>query len=321
MQSDLSWLHSRLPHHTARLSICLLPFLCVRVFMWVAGCVYMCACFCVYVCARVCACACVFDLPAALQCSQATRPACMPPAVPCPPFLYSVLAPGLGCVPGLVPCPRPCPLSQALSHALARVPCLGPCPRLCPLSQALAQALFLCGLHPRSAWSAHLRVHTHWCRTLAFPPQLLHPPHCGCSGSQAGTPLPTCTLLFGSPPITTPHKPIHMVAPPACSAAILPAAILQYVWGDRATYKFLLIAQVALALQLPVTLVPMIKVGTSECISAGCAEVWLKRSRSLRPRGSGEVRSFCQEEGIMKYSNIGPSNIGPDQMTCHICCL
>jgi len=45
-----------------------------------------------------------------------------------------------------------------------------------------------------------------------------------------------------------------------CSAAILPAAILQYVWGDRATYKFLLIAQVALALQLPVTLVPMIKV-------------------------------------------------------------
>eukprot|EP00983_Pelagomonas_calceolata_P068708 1150046-Pelagomonas_calceolata.AAC.5 len=46
-----------------------------------------------------------------------------------------------------------------------------------------------------------------------------------------------------------------------CSAAIVPAAILQYVWGDRATYKFLLIAQVALALQLPVTLVPMIKVG------------------------------------------------------------
>ncbi|EFJ44658.1 hypothetical protein VOLCADRAFT_106319 [Volvox carteri f. nagariensis] len=71
------------------------------------------------------------------------------------------------------------------------------------------------------------------------------------------------------------------------TAAIIPAAVLQYVYGDRGTYKyvacvplqplvrqsrtlrfweyqsslwtFLLIAQVVLALQLPVTLVPLIK--------------------------------------------------------------
>ncbi|GLC33053.1 hypothetical protein PLESTB_000375800 [Pleodorina starrii] len=47
------------------------------------------------------------------------------------------------------------------------------------------------------------------------------------------------------------------------TAAIIPAAVLQYVYGDRGTYKFLLIAQVVLALQLPVTLVPLIKATSS----------------------------------------------------------
>eukprot|EP00198_Chlamydomonas_reinhardtii_P011456 XP_001700793.1 predicted protein [Chlamydomonas reinhardtii] len=47
------------------------------------------------------------------------------------------------------------------------------------------------------------------------------------------------------------------------TAAIIPAAVLQAVYGDRGTYKFLLIAQVVLALQLPVTLVPLIKATSS----------------------------------------------------------
>ncbi|WIA38911.1 hypothetical protein OEZ86_005064 [Tetradesmus obliquus] len=47
------------------------------------------------------------------------------------------------------------------------------------------------------------------------------------------------------------------------SAAVLPAALLQYAWGDKATYKYLLVAQVVLALQLPFTLVPLIKATSS----------------------------------------------------------
>eukprot|EP00879_Flechtneria_rotunda_P013472 GHRR01014066.1.p1 GENE.GHRR01014066.1~~GHRR01014066.1.p1 ORF type:complete len:1200 (+),score=508.94 GHRR01014066.1:1255-4854(+) len=48
------------------------------------------------------------------------------------------------------------------------------------------------------------------------------------------------------------------------TAAVLPAALLQYAWGDKATYKFLLVAQVVLALQLPFTLVPLIKATSSK---------------------------------------------------------
>ncbi|GIL44393.1 hypothetical protein Vafri_1861, partial [Volvox africanus] len=53
------------------------------------------------------------------------------------------------------------------------------------------------------------------------------------------------------------------------TAAIIPAAILQYAYGDRGTYKFLLIAQVVFALQLPVTLIPLIKATSSRQLM-GC---------------------------------------------------
>ncbi|KAF8064691.1 nramp2 [Scenedesmus sp. PABB004] len=46
-------------------------------------------------------------------------------------------------------------------------------------------------------------------------------------------------------------------------AAVLPAALLQYHGGDAATYRFLLVAQVVLALQLPFTLIPLIKATSS----------------------------------------------------------
>mmetsp|Transcript_46020 Transcript_46020/g.116456 ORF Transcript_46020/g.116456 Transcript_46020/m.116456 type:complete len:872 (-) Transcript_46020:137-2752(-) len=47
------------------------------------------------------------------------------------------------------------------------------------------------------------------------------------------------------------------------SAAIAPAAILQVMYGSAAIYQMLLIAQVVLALQLPFTLVPLIKITSS----------------------------------------------------------
>uniref|UniRef100_A0A061SL89 Manganese transport protein n=1 Tax=Tetraselmis sp. GSL018 TaxID=582737 RepID=A0A061SL89_9CHLO len=47
------------------------------------------------------------------------------------------------------------------------------------------------------------------------------------------------------------------------SAAILPAAIVQIMYGSAAIYQMLLIAQVVLALQLPFTLVPLIKITSS----------------------------------------------------------
>jgi hypothetical protein len=49
-------------------------------------------------------------------------------------------------------------------------------------------------------------------------------------------------------------------------AAVLPAALLQALGGDRASYKFLLIAQVVLALQLPFVLVPLIKATSSRAL-------------------------------------------------------
>lgn len=64
-------------------------------------------------------------------------------------------------------------------------------------------------------------------------------------------------------------------------AAIAPAAALQAAYGDRGLYKFLLIAQIALALQLPFCLVPLIKATSSRRLMgahassrAGAAAAW-----------------------------------------------
>lgn len=115
------------------------------------------------------------------------------------------------------------------------------------------------GRAPRLPERAHLHVgtpthHPQVCLTVltSFNGQSRLNPGV-CTASQA-----TCTTFsissFSLSARSLTHTHTH------CSAAIIPAAVLQYMWGDRATYKFLLIAQVALALQLPVTLVPMIKV-------------------------------------------------------------
>mmetsp|Transcript_24937 Transcript_24937/g.69548 ORF Transcript_24937/g.69548 Transcript_24937/m.69548 type:complete len:890 (-) Transcript_24937:66-2735(-) len=48
------------------------------------------------------------------------------------------------------------------------------------------------------------------------------------------------------------------------SAAVIPAAVLQVMYGSTAIYQMLLIAQVVLALQLPFTLVPLIKITSSQ---------------------------------------------------------
>ncbi|KAI8473829.1 MAG: natural resistance-associated macrophage protein-domain-containing protein, partial [Monoraphidium minutum] len=57
-------------------------------------------------------------------------------------------------------------------------------------------------------------------------------------------------------------------------AAITPAAALQALYGDRGTYKFLLVAQVVLALQLPFTLVPLIKATSSARLMGRYRNSW-----------------------------------------------
>eukprot|EP00210_Caulerpa_lentillifera_P003241 g3095.t1 len=53
--------------------------------------------------------------------------------------------------------------------------------------------------------------------------------------------------------------------------AIIPAAGLQIVHGDEGTYKMLVIAQVILAIQLPFTLVPLIKSTSQKCLMGSFA--------------------------------------------------
>lgn len=50
------------------------------------------------------------------------------------------------------------------------------------------------------------------------------------------------------------------------SIAIIPAAALQILYGDEGAYKMLVIAQVVLAIQLPFTLVPLIKSTSQKCL-------------------------------------------------------
>lgn len=48
--------------------------------------------------------------------------------------------------------------------------------------------------------------------------------------------------------------------------ALLPAMVMQWLYGDEGTYQLLLMLQVVLALQLPFTLVPLVQATGSKAI-------------------------------------------------------
>eukprot|EP00803_Ostreobium_quekettii_P002921 evm.model.scf_229.1 EVM.evm.TU.scf_229.1 scf_229:2594-9836(-) len=58
------------------------------------------------------------------------------------------------------------------------------------------------------------------------------------------------------------------------AAAIVPAAVITQLYGDQGIYKLLVVAQIVLALQLPFTLVPLIKATSSSRLMGPFANGW-----------------------------------------------
>ena len=90
--------------------------------------------------------------------------------------------------------------------------------------------------------------------------------------------------------------------------ALLPAMVMQWLYGDEGTYQLLLLLQVVLALQLPFTLVPLVQATSSKAIMGTFVnptwmKVWYMRNAVVCTHSSVQQVAAWMCTGLIVVTN------------------